>query len=266
MKNRKNIVNESNCGCYYRRTHGIPCDHEITFTKYSSESIKLSSFHNFWKKLDIEIDHNPTEEGIRKNEFQDVWNALPKAPAPLQRQLLKTITYGLYPESENIARYFGISTTLPSSGSDKSRCSFIALTQSSLISYRSNSVHPTPNPPPIKPSQNDSPSSPSTPTSLSKGRGIFDIHTSSYSADLMSFIIPFVDGFVDVKADGNCGYRDVALHIYGNENESARVRKECCMELHQCKDFYQKIMPYEDLNVSFLKIALFDADDAPLFN
>ncbi|GAA0187272.1 hypothetical protein LIER_34560 [Lithospermum erythrorhizon] len=67
---------------------------------------------------------------------------------------------------EITAWYFGISTTPPSSGSNKSRCSFIASTQSSLMSYGSNSVHPAPCPPPIKSSQNHSPSSPSTPTSL----------------------------------------------------------------------------------------------------
>ncbi|GAA0155772.1 hypothetical protein LIER_13426 [Lithospermum erythrorhizon] len=78
---------------------------------------------------------------------------------------------------ENTARYFGISTTSPSSGSNKSRCSFIASTQSSLMSYGSNLVHPIPNPPPIKSSQNGSPSSPSTATYLppqgvsNRGRG-----------------------------------------------------------------------------------------------
>ncbi|GAA0180857.1 hypothetical protein LIER_30165 [Lithospermum erythrorhizon] len=85
IKNKKNIVNESNCDCYYRLTYGIPCGHENAFTKHYVSSIKLSTFHNFWKKLDNEIDHSPIEEGIRKNEFEDVWNPLQKAPAPLQR-------------------------------------------------------------------------------------------------------------------------------------------------------------------------------------
>ncbi|GAA0152966.1 hypothetical protein LIER_11317 [Lithospermum erythrorhizon] len=281
IKNKENIVDESNYGCYYRRTHGIPCGDEIAFTKHSGESITLSSFQIFWKKLDIEIDHNPTEEGIRKNECEDVWNALHKAPASLQRQLFKTITNGLYLDSvdvlepghiskenlpqhscsarlpsdwENTARYSGISTTSPFSGNNKSRCSFIALTQSSLMSYGSNSVHPIPSPPPIKSSQNDSPSSPSTPTSLPPRGCQFDVVYYS------------ICWIVDVKADGNCAYRAVALHIYGNENEWDRVRKECCMKLYQHKELYQEIMPYDDLDVLFRKIAFFGVDNAPLFN
>ncbi|GAA0163405.1 hypothetical protein LIER_19282 [Lithospermum erythrorhizon] len=123
------------------------------------------------------------------------------------------------------------------------------------MSYGSNSVHPTPSPPPIKSSQNDSPSSPSTPTFLHP-RGVSNRSRGNGHGR----------GRGRGRVDGNCGYRAAALHIYGNENEGDKVSKECGMELHQRKDLYQGIMSYEDLDLLFRKIAFFGADNAPLFN
>ncbi|GAA0143168.1 hypothetical protein LIER_42753 [Lithospermum erythrorhizon] len=54
-------VDESKCGCYYNRTHGIPCSHLIALSYSSGFGIPLSEFHDFWKKIDIEIDTTAVE-------------------------------------------------------------------------------------------------------------------------------------------------------------------------------------------------------------
>lgn len=66
---------------------------------------------------------------------------------------------------------------------------------------------------------------------------------SVYRGHLVRFIVPYVSGFTDVIGDGNCGYRVVALHVYGDENEWTRVRNECFIELRSRPALYDKVIP-----------------------
>ncbi|KAG9143067.1 hypothetical protein Leryth_006329, partial [Lithospermum erythrorhizon] len=55
----------------------------------------------------------------------------------------------------------------------------------------------------------------------------------------------------------------VALHIYGNEKEWARVRKDCCLKLDSRRDFYAQLMPWIDVDSLYKQIAYFEDGFAP---
>ena len=164
-----------------------------------------------------------------------------------------------------------------------------ASSQSNMIG--SNSVHSSPSTPQSKQNKNVVPPSPSTPTSLpplavsnsgqgrgrgtargrgrgrgrgrSKGRSRLDLSTSIYARDLIPFIVPFVESYEDVIGDGNCGYRCVALYVYGDQELWPKVRSECCQELLKHQDLYQAVISYVPTDEVFDKIAWYGPDFAP---
>ena len=42
------------CGCVIRRTHGLPCAHEITEYIRAGSHIPLRCVYQFWRKLNLE--------------------------------------------------------------------------------------------------------------------------------------------------------------------------------------------------------------------
>lgn len=93
--NGGDVITEAACGCYYRRTHELPCSHEIARIEDCGGRIELASIHDFWKKLDIEVDNPPSEPSINKDNFQALLNKFEKAPEPVRRKLFKTVEEGL---------------------------------------------------------------------------------------------------------------------------------------------------------------------------
>lgn len=144
------------CGCYYRRTHGIPCAHELNLTIENGGPILLSDIHEFWKKLDLNLSDAdptiPTEE-----DFTQLFEEIVNTPLPLRKSLFRTIKESLNPLEvdisapphgpegsqprksistrilsgfEHTAKFFGASCETGKG----SRCSFIASSQGSPAS------------------------------------------------------------------------------------------------------------------------------------
>lgn len=74
---------------------------------------------------------------------------------------------------------------------------------------------------------------------------------SAYAGDIIGFMVPHVRGFVDVIGDGNCGYRVVALHVYGNENLWKTVRQECYLELNSRRELYERVLTMTVQEIAF---------------
>ena len=90
------------CGCYYRRTHGIPCSHECYIYFVTDTPIPLYVVHNFWKKLDIEVELNSKSSDTYCRTDDQLLLDLHKAPPPLRRSVLKGIKDALYPREAAI--------------------------------------------------------------------------------------------------------------------------------------------------------------------
>ena len=70
------------------------------------------------------------------------------------------------------------------------------------------------------------------------------------------FIHDFIDNIVDVKADGNCGYRSVASLLGMGENSWSLVRTHLLKELGKFSDEYMKLFGgtniFEELRMPLL--------------
>ena len=98
----------------------------------------------------------------------------------------------------------------------------------------SNPNTPTSNP-------NTPTSRPPRPASSSKGnskasvrrrkRTTFDFQTSIFADQFPPYIVPYIDQCTNVTGDGHCGFRAVALAIYGTEDEWIRVRNDLVNDL-----------------------------------
>ncbi|XP_028102309.1 PKS-NRPS hybrid synthetase CHGG_01239-like [Camellia sinensis] len=56
-------IDVTTCGCVLRRTHGLPCAHEIADYTRQGRPIPLSSIHVHWMRLTICV-HNPKEQKL----------------------------------------------------------------------------------------------------------------------------------------------------------------------------------------------------------
>ncbi|KAK9750626.1 hypothetical protein RND81_02G209100 [Saponaria officinalis] len=62
-----------------------------------------------------------------------------------------------------------------------------------------------------------------------------------FDNEIPDFMLPWIEDWLNVIGDGNCGYRALAHQIYGNESEWVRVRRDLLDELTTNKAHYTKI-------------------------
>ncbi|GAB2295304.1 WW domain-binding protein 11 [Dionaea muscipula] len=60
----------------------------------------------------------------------------------------------------------------------------------------------------------------------------------SFSADMPSGVLPYIRGFVDVRGDGNCGFRVIALSKYGDQDMWHQVRLDLLDEMRNNEELY----------------------------
>ncbi|KAL2924192.1 hypothetical protein RDABS01_015627, partial [Bienertia sinuspersici] len=56
------IKDEEDYGCYLRKTHGLPCAHEMKKLEIEGRCIQLSDIHPFWKTLKIKAAESPVHD------------------------------------------------------------------------------------------------------------------------------------------------------------------------------------------------------------
>ncbi|KAK9943777.1 hypothetical protein M0R45_009374 [Rubus argutus] len=65
-------VNDLHCGCIIRRTHGLPCAHEIAKYKGDCRPIPLESLDPHWRKLHMSPPSDPINDTMDVNEFPEL--------------------------------------------------------------------------------------------------------------------------------------------------------------------------------------------------
>ena len=63
----------------------------------------------------------------------------------------------------------------------------------------------------------------------------------SIPPEIPRFVVPYIHEYVNVSADGNCGYRSVAHQIYGSEDQWRRVRTELYDFIEGRLDYWMKV-------------------------
>lgn len=64
---------------------------------------------------------------------------------------------------------------------------------------------------------------------------------ANISTEIPTHAMPFISEYKNVRGDGNCGYRAVAYHIYGLENQWKKVRKELYLHIESRLQFWMGV-------------------------
>ncbi|KAL5176765.1 Protein FAR1-RELATED SEQUENCE 5 [Glycine soja] len=218
--------NPSSCGCVMRTTHGLPCACELS--KYVLGSIPLDSIHMFWRRLSFS-DQGLCEAQVtikeetkiiyKRFEELDVCGKNSMCPPPS-----KVNTKGALKKP--------INRNQRSTKRDPSYWEYVDALHS--VQNSNSSVKGA-----------ASSSDPPNPTRIFPMLDQFE-----------SFIQGFIDNIVDVKADGNCGYRSIAALLGMGKDSWSLVRNQLIKELGKWSDDYINLFDgterFEELRWSLL--------------
>ena len=94
-------ANENRCSCAIRRTHGLPCGHEIARYRKEGRPIPLSCIHDHWKKLTI--DHpSPVVESSCRHEIELLEKRLERSDEQTRQHIRRKIRELALPETTSL--------------------------------------------------------------------------------------------------------------------------------------------------------------------
>lgn len=231
-------LNASACGCVFRRTHGLPCAHEIAEYKHERRSIPLLAVDRHWKKLDfVPVTHDTALELSFRAEIEMFVKRFEETDGPGKRQLLKKLKELTNSASTSLAEPefdgFPSSKLGTSSYQDPSELQYVLSVQDS----------------------DSAPLRTSSATSMQlKGRQkekVFRTKSHQPLCFIDSFppgLRPYIHDVQDVIADGHCGFRVVAELMDMGEDNWAQVRRDLMDELQSHYDDY--IQLYGDAEIA----------------
>ncbi|KAH1229299.1 hypothetical protein GmHk_10G029084 [Glycine max] len=233
--------NPSSCGCVMRSTHGLPCACELS--KYVLGSIPLDSIHMFWRRLSFS-DHGLCEAQVTiKEEMETISKIFEELDVCGKVTLKSKLREIAYPDQNSMC-------PPPSKVNTKGA--------------------------PKKPMNNNQRSTKHDPSyweyvdafhSMQNSNSSVKRSASSSDQPIPRKIIPmldqfkpFIQGFInnimDVKADGNCGYRSIAALLGICEDSWSLVRNQLLKELGKWSDDYINLFGgtdrFEELRRSLL--------------
>ncbi|KAH1233268.1 hypothetical protein GmHk_09G025748 [Glycine max] len=167
--------NSSSCGCVMRSTHGLPCACELS--KYTAGSIPVESVQIFWRRLCF-LDQGLCEAEVNiKEEIETISKRFEELDVYGKVTLKSKLRDIAYPDHNSMCP--------PPSKRDPSYWEYVDAFHS--VQNSNSSVK-----------RSASCSEPPQPTRI---------------IPMLDQFAPFIQGFirdiVDVKADGNCGYRSI---------------------------------------------------------
>ncbi|KAH1212597.1 Protein FAR1-RELATED SEQUENCE 5 [Glycine max] len=233
--------NLSSCGCVMKSTHGLPCACELS--RYTAGSIPLESVHLFWKRLCFSDQGLCETEVTIKEEIEIIskrFDELDVAGKVTLKSKLREIAYPDHnsmcpPPSKVNTKCAPKKPMKRSQRSTKRDPSYWEYVDAFHSVQSSNS--------PVK--RSASCSQPPQPTRI--------IPMLDQFASLFQGFIPDV---VDVKADGNYGYRSIAALLGMGEDSWPLVRNELIKELgrwsHEYINLFGGTERFEQLKLSLL--------------
>ncbi|XP_061998453.1 uncharacterized protein LOC133715810 isoform X2 [Rosa rugosa] len=235
-------IDDFHCGCVIRRTHGLPCAHEIAKYKRDCQPIPLDSLDPHWRKLHMSPSSDPINDNMDVNEFPEL--------ELLQQYFLKTSADNRLMLRKRVRELVPSLATLIEPGV-KSRTRGQLKERIDMPIQKNTSVFEL-----IQSASVDS-------HSPSVTGGTMDVLKKSthkqtgpmkekvyrtLSAKVMSYIdsfpvglMPYIDQVKDVCDDGNCGFRAVADLVGLGENAYLQVRNDLLTELSSYSAHYSEL-------------------------
>ncbi|XP_060969793.1 protein FAR1-RELATED SEQUENCE 6-like [Cannabis sativa] len=211
------------CGCVIRRTHGLPCAHEINEYQLEGRAIPLACINSYWRKLDlVKSTKNEANEISCDAEIELFLRRFQEVDIPtklhLQRKLRElaepSTTFLVEPEVKMNTRGRPPSKFDHSTRQDPSAFEYVsAKYDKSFISSNLN-------------------------TKNKDVRQNTSQHSQSYLKSLPCELKPYIRFVKDVESDGNCGFRAIADLMGMGEDSWMQVRKDLKSELVSHRNDY----------------------------
>ncbi|KAH1205374.1 hypothetical protein GmHk_16G046096 [Glycine max] len=234
-------LNPSSCGCVVRTTLGLPCACELS--KYVGSCIPLDSIHMFWRRLSF------LDQGLSEPEvgIKDVMETISKKFEELDvcgKFTLRTKLWEIaYPDQNSMCPPPAKVNTKRAPKKTTSRIPRSTKCDPSYWEYVDG----------FESMQNSNSSVRRTASSSEQPNRT----TMMPMLDqFQPFMHDFIDKIVDVKADGNCGYRPIAGLLGMGEDSWSVVRNNLLKELANFSEDYIKLFGgterFEELRMSLL--------------
>ncbi|XP_019158464.1 PREDICTED: uncharacterized protein LOC109155202 [Ipomoea nil] len=210
-----------NCGCQLRTSCGLPCAHEQV-TYFNCKPIALDSIDIFWRKLDLSSSISLTNEDFGvEHELHMFKDQLKKQSRTGKFSILRKFRELIAPSTTSI-RESAVQLNVCGRPSSKNK-SLIR-----TLSLRKTQVEPNN-------IQFQEPARNSCSAASNSGNRHF---YHPYILQLPVIFHPFIMQVQDVRYDGNCGFRAVALCLGFKEDEWFKIRSNLIEELESHKMEY----------------------------
>lgn len=265
---------DEECGCTIRKTHGLPCRHEMARYKKKPGCIPISSIHIHWRTLDIngpppnesDLDYVPVLHAIEEKM---------KMATPWERQMLTMKLRDIYDPTHTVLQDPKVKKTsrgrpkgagnkkkvVDDNSTKREKCSYERVEE--LIASVNDSIDPEGED--KKQSKGTRAVNERTSQGVSSGnkrkcqatrepskrassrkksKSTFEESTNLVQWYLNCFpdnVHEHISSLVDVIADGNCGYRVIAVAIGLEQSDWPTIRKAVQTELMANKDHYMAL-------------------------
>ncbi|XP_074290564.1 uncharacterized protein LOC141617279 [Silene latifolia] len=231
--------------CVKKVTHGLPCACEVIKLLDTDGCIELDSIHQFWKTLDVKtvVGEGVAEKEVEEeNRLRKLVDEVIKGGAQSMKKISEYIENMLHPPnivdpevkktrgrpkktsvSRTPSQWEYVEKEFPTESYERGRSTNTVgkdkeVPKKGRKRGRSNGSVAK---------EKEIPTKSSTPF--------------QWQEDLCDVMVSWITDWVNVIGDGNCGYRCIALDIYGDENEWLKVRRDLLDELESNKEFYTDI-------------------------
>jgi hypothetical protein len=209
---------------------------------YNDELIRPSQLSVAWPR---HSDHVTTEPSFIDQLFNAsdpaYYPVPPTAPTGVLDEFLSADTY-----------YTGPSTPIPEAPAPYFDF-FNTLTQPSMPPAPSPPMPPAPAPSPISPISAEQLLS-TLPVPPPNTCPLQMKHIASYLKDIPDVFIPYVKGIINVRGDGNCGFRALAVALGYDEHKGYEwIRLQMLAEYENNKQFYDELTKSEPVEAMFFE-------------
>ncbi|XP_012833608.1 PREDICTED: uncharacterized protein LOC105954483 [Erythranthe guttata] len=242
--------NPDRCNCYLSRTHGLPCACQIAVKIAEGDTYYPQQIHPFWRTLTVEPmtipyqDEEPFDRAIAiQKALFDEFKKLSKMDYMSQKYAANYLRDINNPASTHLEEpSFVNAKRRPKNNAMKHDLSGYEHIMNRKIDVKSSPGSRGRKIPTKEPTEG-------TPGSKLKGRGRGRtksteeaVVTAGDWVDFFSFLPSFlaqsIASYVNVRADGNCGYRCIAKIIYGSQERWPQVRTDLVAEFMERHHLY----------------------------
>ncbi|KAH7859081.1 hypothetical protein Vadar_031337 [Vaccinium darrowii] len=233
------VASNRACECSIRRTHGLPCSHEIAPFKIDNKPLPLSIVHDHWKKLFLVAPaKDPSITETVKADWDIFFRRLQETTEEQQRHMMKKFKEFVHPECTSLVEPQHKARGRGRPKKDKSSISTRRLPlEFEHVEASVSTPKPVKEIPRRKPKKSGVKSIQQSLQSVnpvkdkpraipkvcavesSKPKVATNLIRNMYLSEFPEPIRQDIHIIKDVKSDGNCGYRAIAALMGGMEEE-----------------------------------------------